>query len=131
MSKFWSSGGSSSSSTSESENEGNEDNNWPETNESKEVSMDVLSYDPDLAWDTIKENQEFIEPLKSSNTKPSDSTRIVCISDTHGKHREICLPPGDVLIHGGDFTKSGEPGNIRDLNRFFGESNFDEMHVGV
>lgn len=33
--------------------------------------------------------------------------RIVCISDTHNKHREIDLPEGDVLIHAGDFTNRG------------------------
>lgn len=31
--------------------------------------------------------------------------KFVCISDTHGYN--IPLPPGDVLIHCGDFTKNG------------------------
>lgn len=34
--------------------------------------------------------------------------RIVCISDTHNKHRNINLPDGDVLIHAGDFTNQGK-----------------------
>ena len=29
--------------------------------------------------------------------------RIVCISDTHGRHEELDLPDGDVLVHAGDF----------------------------
>lgn len=29
--------------------------------------------------------------------------RIVCISDTHGLHRELAIPAADVLIHAGDF----------------------------
>jgi Icc-related predicted phosphoesterase len=33
--------------------------------------------------------------------------RIVCISDTHNKHKEIDLPEGDILIHAGDFTNRG------------------------
>ncbi len=33
--------------------------------------------------------------------------RIVCISDTHGKHEQIKLPEGDVLIVAGDFTRTG------------------------
>jgi 3',5'-cyclic AMP phosphodiesterase CpdA len=127
MSKFWSTGSISSSSSSDSEDEGNADNDWPEKEETQKNSRDALSHDPNLAWDTIKGKQEFIEPLKSSNSKPPDCTRIVCMSDTHGKHREIYLPPGDILIHGGDFTKSGEPGNIRDLDRYFGETNYDEI----
>ena len=35
--------------------------------------------------------------------------RIACISDTHGRHRSVRVPPCDVLIHGGDFTNVGEP----------------------
>ena len=30
--------------------------------------------------------------------------RIVLISDTHELHREASVPPGDLLIHAGDFT---------------------------
>lgn len=36
--------------------------------------------------------------------------RIVCISDTHELHNVLKpLPPGDLLIHSGDFTYDGEP----------------------
>ena len=34
--------------------------------------------------------------------------RIVCISDTHGKHAKVRLPDGDVLIHAGDFMTYGD-----------------------
>jgi hypothetical protein len=33
--------------------------------------------------------------------------RVVCISDTHELHRELQVPPGDLLIHAGDFTFFG------------------------
>lgn len=33
--------------------------------------------------------------------------KFVAISDTHGKHDEVLLPKGDVLIHAGDISKSG------------------------
>jgi predicted phosphohydrolase len=36
--------------------------------------------------------------------------KFVAISDTHGKHRELVLPKGDVIIHAGDFCHYG--GNI-------------------
>lgn len=35
-----------------------------------------------------------------------DSLKIVCISDTHSGHNQLQLPPGDILIHSGDFSKS-------------------------
>ena len=35
--------------------------------------------------------------------------RIVCISDTHGRHKKLKnIPDGDVLIHAGDITPRGE-----------------------
>jgi Icc-related predicted phosphoesterase len=48
------------------------------------------------------------------------STRIVCMSDTHGSHDSfVRLPPGDVLVHAGDFTKAGEAGTVQSLDRYF------------
>lgn len=43
-------------------------------------------------------------------------TRIVCISDTHGKRlgREgIPIPDGDVLIHAGDLTETGQIAQVQ------------------
>jgi predicted phosphohydrolase len=34
--------------------------------------------------------------------------RIVCISDTHGLHDQVDVPPGDILIHAGDLTRTGD-----------------------
>lgn len=48
------------------------------------------------------------------------SFRVVTISDTHGKHAAIPpLPAGDVLIHAGDFTNTGEMGQIADFMNWF------------
>src|SRR5437868_4454902 len=48
--------------------------------------------------------------------------RIVCISDTHEQHRDLVLPPGDLLIHAGDFTWfSQRRSMIRDFNSWLGE----------
>jgi hypothetical protein len=33
--------------------------------------------------------------------------RIIAISDTHTKERELSIPNGDILIHAGDFTYKG------------------------
>jgi len=32
---------------------------------------------------------------------------IVCVSDTHGRHEEVAIPDGDVLVHAGDLTREG------------------------
>lgn len=39
--------------------------------------------------------------------------KIVCISDTHNKHRKIDIPDGDILIHSGDFSS-----NIKSIYNF-------------
>ena len=48
--------------------------------------------------------------------------KVVCISDTHGLHRELTVPPGDLLIHAGDFTFWGRSTRaIKDFNTWLGE----------
>src|SRR5438874_777220 len=48
--------------------------------------------------------------------------RIICISDTHELHREVAVPPGDLLIHAGDFTWfSRRMSMICDFNAWLGE----------
>jgi predicted phosphodiesterase len=47
---------------------------------------------------------------------PPGHKRFVCISDTHGMHGQIPrLPKGDVLIHAGDFSSTGE---VRQIESF-------------
>ncbi len=41
--------------------------------------------------------------------------KIICISDTHGLHRQLKLPPGDILIHSGDLSHQGRKHEIRDF----------------
>jgi Icc-related predicted phosphoesterase len=48
--------------------------------------------------------------------------KVVMISDTHEKHREIGpLPDGDLLIHAGDFTMMGEEKYVRDFDAWLGK----------
>jgi Icc-related predicted phosphoesterase len=47
--------------------------------------------------------------------------RIVLISDTHGLHRQLNVPDGDMLIHAGDFTLNSKPPSIvSDFNGWLG-----------
>jgi Icc-related predicted phosphoesterase len=47
--------------------------------------------------------------------------KIICISDTHGQHRKLNVPDGDILIHAGDITFRGEFDILRDFNIWLGE----------
>ena len=54
--------------------------------------------------------------------KDPDSLTIVAISDTHQLHREVEVPPGDLLIHAGDFTMfSNSAAAILDFDDWLGE----------
>jgi Icc-related predicted phosphoesterase len=46
--------------------------------------------------------------------------RIVCVSDTHGWHRDVAVPDGDVLVHAGDITRKGELDTVEDFDRWLG-----------
>ena len=132
MSKFWTTGDDDNSSSDASSNEiqtySRYGNKLDETDPSAALGDDYLSENPNEAWQKIEDSQIFRDPLQSTTTaKPPDCTRIVCISDTHGRHRQVHLPAGDILIHGGDFTNSGEVGSIKDLSKYFEESGFQEI----
>lgn len=77
---------------------------------------------PTHAWSVIENSQQFLPvPTFEAGSPRPDSTRIVCMSDTHGKHRQVFVPKCDVLIHSGDFTKMGEANIVQDLGNFFRE----------
>lgn len=50
--------------------------------------------------------------------------QIVAISDTHGKHRQVTLQPGEVLVHTGDLTINGDKSLIMDFVTWFAEQPF-------
>lgn len=47
--------------------------------------------------------------------------RLVCISDTHGDHRKLVVPDGDVLISAGDFTQFGNEEHAIDFGEWLDE----------
>jgi Icc-related predicted phosphoesterase len=45
--------------------------------------------------------------------------KVVLISDTHTRHRDIILPEGDILIHAGDVSSRGKKSEIDDFIEWF------------
>ncbi|CAE7759419.1 Mpped1, partial [Symbiodinium sp. CCMP2456] len=77
-------------------------------------------------WRTVEPSQQFVEPSRvfvadgrtgSSPPLLQGHLRFVCLSDTHGQHRELSsrLPPGDVLLHAGDFSTDGSLEEVLDF----------------
>mmetsp|Transcript_27165 Transcript_27165/g.47397 ORF Transcript_27165/g.47397 Transcript_27165/m.47397 type:complete len:276 (+) Transcript_27165:41-868(+) len=52
---------------------------------------------------------------------PPFGLKVVCVSDTHGRHRKVNVPAGDVLIHAGDWTHFGKLRDVTDFNEWLGE----------
>ena len=50
--------------------------------------------------------------------------KFITISDTHGKHKHLNLPRGDVLIHAGDISMSGYEHEIINFLNWFDEQHF-------
>lgn len=61
-----------------------------------------------------------IRPIlrSSSDPKSPDMIRFVCLSDTHNQTDYLHLPPGDVLLHSGDFTLQGDPLEVQQFCSF-------------
>jgi predicted phosphodiesterase len=45
--------------------------------------------------------------------------KLILISDTHNRHREVSIPEGDILIHSGDFSGRGNPYEVEDFLDWF------------
>ena len=46
--------------------------------------------------------------------------KIICISDTHNQHENLSVPNGDMLIHAGDITSTGERQDLVKFNDWLG-----------
>jgi len=55
----------------------------------------------------------------------------VHLSDTHNMHRQIVMPPGDILIHTGDCTQAGSDAELKDFDDWLGEQKAYFRHVIV
>jgi Icc-related predicted phosphoesterase len=62
------------------------------------------------------------EYYKGSAPQAANTTRIICISDTHSKHNSIdpsLIPPGDILLHCGDFSNVGTLKEVEAFGAWF------------
>ncbi|MDA8693453.1 metallophosphatase domain-containing protein [Saprospiraceae bacterium] len=50
--------------------------------------------------------------------------KLTLISDTHGQHRDLSLPKGDVLVHAGDMSKRGLMSEVTDFLDWFSDQDY-------
>ncbi|CAK4640551.1 unnamed protein product [Aphanomyces euteiches] len=59
-------------------------------------------------------------PSVPARKQPGD-LRVVFLSDTHSLHDDLPpIPDGDILVHGGDFTDTGDRDEVLAFNAFLG-----------
>lgn len=51
--------------------------------------------------------------------------KFIAISDTHGCHRQLTLPQGDVLLHAGDVCNQGNREQVADFLEWMSELDFE------
>ena len=68
-------------------------------------------------------------PIITINPKKKKFLKIVLISDTHSKHKEIEPISGDLLIHAGDFTMHGKPHELKSFVHWLKALDFKEKVV--
>ncbi|KAH7492255.1 Metallophosphoesterase domain-containing protein 1 [Phytophthora ramorum] len=75
-----------------------------------------------LGWSSVYlRNSDGVMASLSTEPQQKGTLRVVCISDTHAKHRNLRnVPEGDVLLHCGDFTNRGTHNEVRDFNNWLG-----------
>ncbi|XP_005105670.1 metallophosphoesterase MPPED2 [Aplysia californica] len=89
------------------------------------VPIHELSHVPTKAWEKMKVKQTVkdVDPIDPATPISEDHIRFVCLSDTHSRVEKLegFVPPGDVLLHTGDFTQIGLPKAVEEFDRFLGE----------
>ncbi|XP_077302197.1 metallophosphoesterase domain-containing protein 1 isoform X2 [Arctopsyche grandis] len=90
-----------------------------------EVCVHPLSASPCLAWRDLSASQRVIRVAVAPPVGPAPpgAARVVCMSDTHAltPHLRLSVPPGDIFIHAGDFTRCGHPDEVADFNQWLGK----------
>ena len=69
-------------------------------------------------WNSLRTSENYSIPAIEQFDESDDDIRIVCISDTHGRHADMDIPAGDVLVHAGDFTMFGLVSEIINFNQW-------------
>jgi len=88
------------------------------------MEQPVLPPSPTKAWEILKSTNtvENVKPMDLNTPIYPDMVRFVCVSDTHSLENRMPhqIPPGDILIHAGDFTNVGELKEVKEFNERLG-----------
>merc|ERR1712227_46222 len=67
----------------------------------------------------VNKLENFGKPLISyDDLDHTKKARIVCVSDTHNRHLNLDIQPGDIFIHAGDITQRGTLHELEAFNEW-------------
>ena len=69
-----------------------------------------------------KQTVKKINTISGDTPIRDDAVRFVCVSDTHNRTDRLRVPPGDVFLHAGDFTMTGQMREVEHFNTWLGKS---------
>lgn len=95
----------------------------PEDMDLEQIEVHHSTNNPTEAWKELGTKQKVIKVNVKIPSKPVDSNKIrfVCMSDTHSLLRnDFEVPPGDVYIHAGDFTRCGQKDEVIQFSQWLG-----------
>ncbi|CEO95502.1 Calcineurin-like phosphoesterase domain-containing protein [Plasmodiophora brassicae] len=75
-------------------------------------------------WPLVEMLRYWVSPWSSPSSpfrRRLSGKTVVCVSDTHGHHRSLDVPDGDILIHAGDYTLFGDRDGAVDFNAWLGD----------
>jgi predicted phosphohydrolase len=73
--------------------------------------------------DNVKTSGDAETPWLLRATEKNRGTgiaRVVCMGDSHSRHASVKVPPGDVLLHSGDFSMFGNRAHVEAFNAWLG-----------
>jgi len=86
----------------------------------EEVVVDELSSRPTDFWKRWTKTAKVMRlQVRPPSSPPEENKlRFVCMADTHSltSHLKMDVPPGDVFIHAGDFTRCGSIQEVREFS---------------
>uniref|UniRef100_A0A914DHY1 Calcineurin-like phosphoesterase domain-containing protein n=1 Tax=Acrobeloides nanus TaxID=290746 RepID=A0A914DHY1_9BILA len=92
------------------------------------VEAEPFSNDPNRLWKEWFASgkricKKIVAPVEFQEPIHRDKVRFVCISDTHEQLDKLLphIPNGDVLVHCGDFTNTGDREELEEFNKAIGK----------
>lgn len=74
----------------------------------------------DVIFEGTHLGDKAVQALSKERQMKPVSLRVVAISDTHGRHRKLDVPEGDLLVHAGDMGAGRDWAELEDFNHWLG-----------